>query len=650
MNELIETARLRMSDAVEADRENREMALSDLRMLSGQEIWDEKDKSRREAEGRPCPVINRLPRFVRQVTGDIRKLNPAIKVLPGDDKSDESICEVYEGLIRQIQQDSGATNIYEGSAESAAQCGIGAFRVLNEFEDETSFNQVIKIERIHNPLSVYFDPASRQPTRSDAEFCFITDQISDDDFKDMFPKANPVDTEHDGETDGLECWRSDGQVVVAEYFWKERKTVEIGLLADGSTVENPTAIHNAVKTRKAQKTVVKWAKISGKDVLEGPKDLPGKHIPVVAVVGEEMHVGERVVRTSVIRHAKDPMRIYNYMAAAELENVAMQPKAPYMVTPKQIAGLEAIWGEANSANRPYLPFNPDEKAPPPQRVAPPIASGGLNNSMERAEDDMKATTGIYDAALGGRSNEQSGVAIRQRQLESDISTSIYTDNLAKAIEHCGNIIVEMIPMVYDTARMIRTLGEDDQQQVTPINAVSVSQDGVMPVNDLTGGKYTVRVTVGPNYSTRRQETAESMMQFVQAFPAAGQVAGDLIAKSMDWPDADKLAERLQKILPPGMIPPDQMTPEQQQEMQAGMAQQQQAAQIQQVAQEIEMRKAEAETTEAEADAQKAQTEAAAQAMELAINSGQLNGVIAQMVQQQVALALQGAMQPGAGPI
>jgi len=430
-------------------------------------------------------------------------------------------------------------------------------------------------------------------------------------------------------------------------------------MADGTTIENPTAAHNVVKVRTVNTHTVKWAKLSGQDVLEGPKDVPSMHIPVVAVVGEEIHVGDRIVRTSVIRFAKDPQQLYNYYASADAEVVALQPKAPYLVTIKQVAGMEAIWAAANDGNKAYLPYTPDEKAPPPQRIPPPVSSNAMQTGMMRAEDDMKATTGIYDAALGGRSNEQSGIAIRQRQLESDISTSIYTDNLAKSIEHAGRIMVDMIPRVYDTDRMMLIMGDDDDQKMVRVNGqeVTIGPDGMpqaTPVNNLSSGKHTVRVSVGPNYTTRRQETAESMMQFVQAFPAAGQVAGDLIAKSMDWPDADKLAERLKKILPPGMISPEDLPPEEQQAMQKqqqqAMASEQEQEQIQRAMISAEIRSKTAKATEDEADAAKSQAEAQQTQVETAIMSGELNDAIAKIVQQQVRLALRGAGQQAFGPL
>lgn len=649
-DDIVSIARKRMSAAVDFDRENREHALEDLQAVAGENIWPEEVRQQREAEGRPTPSINRLPRFVRQVTGDIRNLNPAIKVIAGDEAASPEVAEVYSGLVRQIQASCDASSVFEGAAENAAQCGIGNFRILTDYEDSETFNQIIRLEPIPNPLAVYWDPAARKSTRADAGYCFVTDQMPREEFEAAYPDATPVDAEHDGTTDGLQHWHESGNVVIAEYFWKERTEKRLALLPDGSTTYDPPAPVMVVQERKVETVKVMWAKVSGNDVLEGPQEVPSKHIPIISVTGEELYIGDRINRTSVIRFAREPAQIYNYYAAADIETRALQPKAPYLVTAKHVKGLERFWNEANDANRPYLPYTPDEKAPPPQRITPPLASSGMIEGMQRAEEDMKATTGIFDAAMGARSNEQSGVAIRQRQLESDISTSIYTDNLKKAIEQAGNVIVDMIPQVYDTQRMLQILGEDGTEKMVPVNAREINPmtGDAVTINDLTAGKYSVRVTVGPNYTTRRQETAESMMQFVTAFPAAGQVAGDLIAEAMDWPKSDELADRLKKLLPPGMIAPEDMDPEQQAQMAQQMQAQAAQSQMEQAGQQIELRKAEAEVTEAEADAQKAQFEVMEQQLQVAAQNGELQAMIAEAVQQQVAATLM-AMQQGYPP-
>lgn len=600
MKDILDLARKRAKLAADADGENRRMALDDLTALSGDQ-WPTDIREAREDDGRPILTINRLPQFVRQVTGDIRNVNPAIVIHPSDSEADDDGAEIIEGIVRQIQYESEASSVYERAAESAAQCGMGYFRVLTDYVDDKTFDQKICIKTIHNPFSVYFDPEARMPTREDAKWAMVTEVMSKEAFEDAYPGKSHADVET-STGDGMEFWRVEGSVVVAEYFWIETTEAKIWLLPDGQAVEKVPEGLKTVRDRMVQRKKVMWAKISGVDVLEGPREFPADYIPVISVMGEEIDLGRKVYRSSVIRHAIDPQRLYNYWRSAQTEIIALQPKAPFLVTPKQVAGLETIWSEANTSNRSYLPFNPDEKNPgAPQRSTPPISSPGMTEEVLLAADDMKATTGVYDAALGNRSNEQSGRAIRARQLESDISTSIYVDNMSKAVAHCGRVIVSMLPRVYDTERRLMTMSKTDKQEPVIVNRAMLSEDGPVIENNLGVGRYDVRVAVGPNYSTARAETAESMMQFIQSFPAAAPIIGDIMAESMDWPKADVVADRLRKTLPPGLSE-EEPDPAQ---AQAAQAQQQQMQQMQSIA----LREAEAKARKAEADAQKAEAEA-----------------------------------------
>lgn len=641
---LLSLARQRMDEAIDADRKNRDNAEDDLKKLTGDQ-WPEEVRREREGDKKPCLTFNRLPQFVRQVTGDIRRMNPAIRVEASDNEATEDTAEIYEGLIRHIEQRSDASSVYEGATEQAAGASIGWFRVSNEWASDKSFDQELRIKRIRNSFSVYCDPAAQEPTREDAEFIFITEQMRRAEFEKAYPGKVAVNAEHDSETDALEHWHHNDDVVVSEYYWKEREERTLCQFVDGSTKfkdeipeENREQAQQYIaRERKVEEVRIKWAKISGLDVLEGPQDVPCKYIPVFAVTGEEWHVGESVYRSSVIRFAKDPQQLYNYMRSSSAETVTLQPKAPFIGTLKQFQGLEDYWKNANFKNYSFLPYNPDDKAPgPPQRQNPPVASQGLTQEAIQASEDMKATTGIYDAGLGNRSNEASGVAIRQRQMESDVSTSIYSDNMAKAIAACGRALVSMIPRIYDTNRMVKILGEDGAAKDVEVNGVMIEGGKEVPINPLTVGEYDVRVSVGPNYSTRRQETAEGMLEFIRVVPGAAQMIGDLIAKAMDWPDAERIADRLAKALPPNMREEESLTPEEQQAAQMQMQEQQRMAQMAQAAQMIEMQKAQAEGQEAQADAQKAAYEAEEQRLELLMKSGAFEAMVQQAVQQQIA--------------
>ena len=626
-DDILRDALRRMDDAYSADMGNRDEAADDLRFITGDQ-WPDEVRSERESEDKPCFTINGLSQFVRQVTGQIRDMNPAVRVSAADTDASKEVAEIYEGLIRQIEYAADASSIYEAGAESAAACGIGHWRIRADYAPGETFEQELMIERIPNPFAVFWDPMAKDPTRKDAQFCFIVQDMKKEDFETAYPGRSPTPITADNQPARLYTWGRGETVAVAEYFWTETKDVRIGMLADGTVVRDPKPPMNVVKERTVKEPVVKWAKVSAGDVLEGPKDIPCRYIPVVAVVGEEWHNGEQVYRSSVIRFAKDPQQLYNFARSAGAELIALQPKAPYLITVKQVAGLEPFWNTANSSNRPYLPYNVDEKAGAPARIPPPVPSSGILNEIQMAADDMKRTTGIYDASLGNRSNETSGIAIKARQQEAQNGTSIYADNMSKAVAQTGRILVSMIPKVYDTKRVIRILGQDDQERMVLINDVMQAQQAGMtaeiPINDLTHGRYDVRVSVGPSYQNKRQQASDGMLQFLQTVPAAHQFVADLVAGAQDWPDADRIAERLRKALPPEMQEEEEdPSPEQQQakaqQMQAQQAQMQQA----QMAEQMAMAEAKAKVDKAEADARRAQADADKAEFELAMARGQM---------------------------
>lgn len=556
-DDVLREARARFERAWGAEREARAEALEDLKFRAGEQ-WPDAVLQERRAALRPTLTINRMPQFVRQVTGEIRQNRPAIRVRPVDSGTDPALAATMAGIIRHIEQASDAQAAYVTAAESAAVCGIGHFRIVTDYSSDDGFEQDIRIRRVANPFAIWWDPEAREITREDARWCFVTERIPLADFRARFPKARTHGFEQGSHAGGADRWWDGETVRVAEYWVRRPAVRTLALLEGGETVDvtdmggAERAALPVVRTRRAETHRVVHYLISGAEVLEGPDEWAGRFIPVVPVVGEEVHVGDRTVRHGIVRFAKDPQRLYNYWRTTAAESVALAPKAPWLVTPRQIEGQAAQWESANRGNPPYLLYNPDPSAPPPQRVEPAYPPVALFQEAGIAADDMKAVTGIYDAGLGAQGNEVSGRAILMRQREGDTGTYVYVDNLARAIRQAGRILVDLIPRIYDTERTLRILGEDGTEDFAVINRVVAGPDGPVTLNDLSAGKYDVEVATGPSFSTRRIEAAESMMAFVQAVPQAGAVIADLIARNMDWPGAEAIAERLRRTLPPGL--------------------------------------------------------------------------------------------------
>jgi len=610
--QIVKDSREALEAAWNHDKENREAAATDLAFLAGDQ-WPEQVRREREAEGRPMLTINRLPQFLRQVTNDIRQADIAIKAAPVDDNSDPKLAKIFNGLIRQIQYQSGAHHVYATAAEHQAGCGIGWFRITTEYADDSAFDQELRLEHIPHPLSVYCDPAAVKPDRSDAMWMLVTEMVPVETFKKRFPKAaqEAVDRPSDGSSSRL-YWTTSDAVRIAEYWIKEPYEKTLGLTETGETIDitgfKPAGLAfmpRVVKTRKQTAYKVKMYLVSGSEVLDGPHEWPGKFIPLVPVIGAEIPLDQKTYRYGVIRYARDPQQLYNYYRTGVAEMLALAPKSPYLVTTEMLSdpAIKSIWDTANKKNRPYLPYKPDPSMPSgPKREHPPEMPASLMQEAQVAADDMKATTGIFDAGLGNRSNETSGRAILARQREGDIANYHFSDNLEQSLQHAGRILIDLIPKIYDNQRVIRMLGEDDSEEFATINQEIMGVDGVPVIfNDLSQARFDVRVTIGPSYSTKRMETADAMLQFIQAVPAAGQVAPDLVAKALDFPGAEEVAKRLRNTIPPQVLAdpddPESQPPPPPDPMQDPV-----------IASEVRLKVAQAE--KAEADAMKAKLEAA----------------------------------------
>lgn len=661
---------------------NRETWLEDIRFYSGEQ-WPEQIKRMRENDPngpRPCLTINKLPLHVRQVTNDVRQNSPAIKVHPVDDKADVKLAEVLNGVIRHIEYQSDADVAYQVGNENQVVAGVGYWRVIAEVQDEETNQQDIYIRPIHNIFTVYFDPSSECPVGSDAERVLITSEMTRHEFEEAYPDADTAGFTQSTTGDKANLWGDEKVVRIAEYWKKEEKVTNYLLISDGTQMTEEeyweqwqgVADRPYVMGRRQTSTErVYWYKTNGKAILESG-EWAGKYIPIVRVPGEIINIEGKPHFRGLIYNAKDPMRMYNYWVSAETEMIALQPKAPFIGAAGVFDGFEDKWAAANTANLAYLEYNAIDAngnpAPMPQRQGFSGSPTGVLNAKAGAADDIKATTGQFDASLGMRSNETSGKAIMARQREGDTGTYHFIDNMGKAIRHTGRIIIDLIPKIYDTARVLRIVGEDesvshamfDPSQQQAVRKIKNPLDGtIKTIYNPSIGKYDVTVSIGPSYNTKRAEAFDAMTQLVQGNPQLWPIIGDLIVKNMDWPGADGMAKRLKAMLPPQVaqleqeeespLPPEAM--QQIQQMQEQLQQFQQGIHdatqgIQQRDQEIarlneqlkaKEDKAEIEEMKVEVEGYRAHTERLKTEAEIAA-SGNVEMLTAKVAQLEAILA------------
>lgn len=591
---VIERAKKRFQSAKDYWSPIYKLAEEDLKFRTGDQ-WPTEIKARRDQDGKPSLTINKLGPAVRQVTNEQRQNRPALKFSPVDDEADVETAKVRQGIARHIERRSNADAAYDTAFEQSATGGIGFWRLITEYCDPLSIDQEILIKRVPSFVSAMLDPSFVEPDGSDAGFGFIETKMTKDAFTAEYPDADV--SKDDIWTSSIDDdWIEKEEIRVCEYYEKTFEAKELHVLSDGQTLLGeeleellselgglPPGIE-VVKSRKTTLPKIMWYKIAGDEVLEST-EIPGQFIPIVPVLGDEYYIDGKRVLCGIVRPAMDPARMYNYWASAETEQIALAPKAPFIVAEGQIEGHEEAWATANTSNASVLQYKPrdlnGQLAPPPQRNSYEPNVQAITQARMLASDDLKAVTGIYDAALGAKSNETSGVAIQRRNQQAQTSNFHLIDNLIRSIKHTGVIINSWIPVYYDGPRVGRIIGEEGDEEVVRLNE-EFKHKGQMVTYRMDVGKYDIAVETGPSFATKRQEAAAAMLDLTKSYPNLFPIIGDLMVKNLDIPGAGEMADRLKRMAPPGVIenkdqkpiPPEiQQQMQQQQQMIEGLTKQ-----------------------------------------------------------------------------
>ncbi|MFY9839242.1 MAG: portal protein, partial [Xanthobacteraceae bacterium] len=591
--DILYEARERFRRSVDWEGDFRARYIDDVKFANGDSDnhwqWPDSLYGERGAQ-RPALTVNKTRQHCLQVINDAKQNKPQIRITPVSDEATKASADVFEGVVRHIEYESNAQVAYDTATESQVQGGIGWWRITTEYEDESSLNLACRIKRIRDALSVYDDPDIQEVDGSDRKWLFIVDDVARDQFKLKYPEYQdriPQGTWAGAPISG--GWLDQDHVRVAEYFRLNERTDTVHQMPDGSTIrEGELQTDQALDTtrqlslarRRITKTRVEWFKIVGGEIVD-EAIWPGRYIPLIRIIGEEQVIEGRLERKGHVRALKDPQRIYNYWSSSAVESVALQSKTPYVAAAESIEGHQKYWDTANTTNHSVLPFNArDDQGnplPPPQRQEPPQMAQAYISGLQIAQSEMSMATGQYQPTMGQPSpNEISGKAITARQRQGDNATYHFVDNLAIGIRFTGRILIDLIPKIYDTPRIMRILARDgtvDRIQLNPQQPQALQSvpnpgapaaaGGITPptpqqamaasvtriFNPLVG-TYEVQADVGPAYATKRQEAFNAFTQIIQTAPQVMGIAGDLLFKAADFPMAEELAERLQRLVPP----------------------------------------------------------------------------------------------------
>lgn len=658
VEEFLRTSRDRFRLASDAERELREEGRKDDRFRAG-EAWPTDIKQSRDRDGRPCLHIDKLSQPLRQVTNQQRQAKPSIQINPVGGGADKATAEIQQGLIRQIEQDSFADVAYDWAFDGAVSRGWGYFRVLTDYEDDNSFDQVIKIDWIEDAYSVYFDPGAKMWNRSDALWCHVITDLTNESYDARYGYKEDVSSSKSlqhftGIGNDQPDWFPDNGIRIAEYFYVNLEEVEMALLDTGEQIEASQLKkkQKVMSRRPLKRRKIGWCIHNAVEIIE-KGEWAGKFIPIIEVEGERLRVDGKIIKRGLIRNAQDPQRMYDYWVSTATETTALAPRAPWLMYEGQDENYETMWANANTKSYSSLKVRATTRAtgnqilPLPQRILaePPIQA--MMAGIKQSELDIHSVTAFYDASDPRRStSEQSGKAVLARKEQGQITNANFQDNFGRSLRYLGEILLDLMPKIYDRpGRVVQIVGMDDEVRQVMLNQPfqqgaegkpealpegAVFQQGLHQFYDLKNGQYNVTVTVGATYTTRRQEAVVSMLQLIEANPNMAPMISDVLVENMDWPGSTKLADRLKKMLPPPLQEQEQGQPSSQQ-LQAQMQQMgMQLQQLQQIAQQqaeelkANTAKIQADERIAAADRQSKETIAAMQAQtQILINADKM---------------------------
>lgn len=515
-------------------------------------------------------TFNKIAPIINHLLGEQRQNTPSLQCVP-DESVDEKTAEVREALVKDISLSSDAKVVYQTAFQCALIGGYGAFYVDTEYENETSFNQVIRLRAGYIPTMFFWDPSAKNPCKTDGSYAGYKVRMSRQKFRSLYGKKIEKGITPDNLDSGT-FYNDDDSITVFHYYERKCKTVKLYLLSNGRTVdedefdklervqvgEEELLINNGMivsveNDRLSPRYKVKHHVYAGEYELE-VSDFPSQQLPIIFVDQNSFFDknNSQVIRP-FIKDTKDAQRYINFIGTQSAYLLKIGRYDQFLVSKDNVRSEDtaAIWRDPINVQG-GLRFDETTSGFIPQQLKPPELSASLVNQYERALQDIQTSTGVYNAQLGNQGNEVSGAAIDARTRRGSYSTYVPFDSLNRTIACCGQVINEMIPSVYDTNRKMMIEMKDKGMSNVEINKPT-DEFGGQVENDMTTGNYSIRLVPGPSWEGQKQEALDSIKEVLQANPQMFQLVADLYAENLPFPNNIELRNRLRTVVPPEII-------------------------------------------------------------------------------------------------
>jgi len=580
---LLKEIRERYDYLIQCWREIREEARRDMKFVSG-DPWDPKERRARESVGRACLSLDELSQYLNQATNNVRIAKRSIKVTPEGNGSNDDTAELTANLIRGIEYKSKAQSAYSYAFQCSLERSYGYVRVGKRYESEHSFNQEVTIRRIPNPDSVLIDWDCKEADCSDMRYAFIIDTMTRKVFLNKWPDA----TVRDFSGDIIEAapgWIEDDRVNVAEYWKVETKKRKLVKLSTGEDVfldaipgkpklvKDATAqalqwpngnLEEILAVREVDDPSVIQYVTNGVEILEtNPWD--GKYIPIGVMFGKEMYVddgvGTKRQLVSLVRLARDPVMLYNYVRTSQFELVGQTPRTPYIGYEGQFEGHEGEWEMVNRVPIPYLQARALTDAtggqvlPLPQRQTYEPAIQALEMLSESTKRAIQNALGMHSSnSVKADVAGKSGKAMQEQVRQSDASNFHFVDNFDRMLTHIGRIVEDLIPSVYDSIRDVGVVRDDETQASVHLNEPSMDKaTGQLANHQIGDGDHGITISTGPAYDSERERASEfvdNMVQNIQNLPIPPAQMAQIISILVKMKNLGPLGDKLAQIIDP----------------------------------------------------------------------------------------------------
>jgi hypothetical protein len=554
-------------EALSRDQHNRDDYETNQEFLAGEQ-WSEKDKQRR---GEGAVVVNKLDTPVVLVVNQVSQALPGPKVERRDGVDDEGVADVYEGILRDIEYVSGASDRYLRQLDYATGGNIGFLRLFVDYLSEDSFDQELRIGDVADPMMAVLDPDAQEPDKSDMKRFILRQPVTFEEYKQRFGRdpeeahkgfagtSSQMGQWYDLPRKSLwiaEDWKLEYEkkrllrVAGKDIFDDDVRSLRMAAAMNGGVIQPEME-----ETRYVPKVVQRI--IDGTDVLE-EKPWRGKRIPFFPIVGTERYVKGRRRRKSIVSDARSSQRLYNYVTAQEILDFRNAPTSKFLVGAAAMAGHENQYRDVTDPDVTILSFNEyDEQGRqlnPPlfQRFEPPIQNYII--AKQQHEADIQQLTRTPPAALGiAQGSQESGERVKQLQQQSGLANSHAGRGLKLAVQALYREAICCIPKVYSGPQAKRIIGADNKQAIVWINQHLSDnprpdpKTGRVKAYNLSEGRYDVVADIGPSYQTQQQETADRLIELSKVVPQLVQNAPDVIVDLQNL--GPKAQEAIDRITP-----------------------------------------------------------------------------------------------------